>query len=331
MKTILTVLVMAAVVGATAAEYVSSSASGTTSAAVTFAGGAGPLRLLQVDVTSDKAASVITWRVGDGEVASLLAPAASTVTNVVTSASNITNDDVVLIQAADGTVLEKTVYSVSALAATRLTISERLSTNLSIGDAVYEETGTTAALLADGEADSTSLHVATTNGFVANGYVLAGAVVLQIASVGTTNITLTAVLPATLEAGVAVLRLVQTNGLVRLPAAVGDFAVTANVNTNLVANDRLLFITANGDLVRSRFTGQEAVTLDTVNFTATTGKALVAGDSVYDSNTKTSPVGAASLRLSGPAVWVSPRGRPARLSLDGTSAVKVNVVNGVYE
>jgi hypothetical protein len=172
MKRLLLCLSVAALLSESlAADYVSSSASGTTNATVDFPGKTGrTLRLLSADVTSDKAASLLSWRAADGYSATVLEPAANNVTNVLTSDTSIASNDVVLIQLAAGTLLEKTVYENTKATNMTIAIGTALSTNLAIGDLVYEVTATqTTTSTADEGAEQ--VYVTSTNGFAADAYV----------------------------------------------------------------------------------------------------------------------------------------------------------------
>jgi hypothetical protein len=125
--------------------------------------------------------------------------------------------------------------------------------------------------------------------------------------------------------GFAFGKLTNTHTL-RLADATNDVDVMVDSATTLAIGDRIALIPSGGGVVvntvRAITTNQVLVT---VNFTGTIGSAATVGDNVYLANTAvTSPVGAATVRLLGSGLFIAPPGRPAQLTVDGTSAVTIN-------
>jgi hypothetical protein len=71
-------------------------------------------------------------------------------------------------------------------------------------------------------------------------------------------------------------------------------------------------------------------TFQSLRFTAAHGVALAVGDLVYATGTNSTPVGAATLRKTGDAVFSAPTARPMSLTVDGTSAVSINNLSVRY-
>jgi len=147
MKNFLLLSALAAgLVAAAAQETVTKTASGTASATVTFDGRTTPLRVTTLDVTSDKAGSVALWRYGN-QPSTIARSAASGVSNVVVATSSIASNEVVLIQQANGNVLQRTVsaFVQTPVTNTLITFGSVLGTNLASGDTFSKrlaETGT---------------------------------------------------------------------------------------------------------------------------------------------------------------------------------------------
>lgn len=464
-------------------EYVSKTASGTTSAAVNFSAQSGALRLVSLDATSDKADSVVTWRVGSAPT-TVAAAAASNTTNITTYATSLAANDVVLIQKADGTVLQKTVFGVVAGTNKQVLLANAIGTNLAVGstfkrkigsgftvlhpvatnatnvivsgltglatneyvvlrngrtvyhvqavgfstttayrqtlvsgvgemavgDAVYNLSGTTTYITNTTLAvDATALHVRRTNGFAANDLILVESkagpkAVLTVSAASTTNLTVAAGAGFVLTTNDVITLLtnattiLQPNGdqavtlytgvtnrsgvvLVGKPsngpvwkmatkanaatatvynlqlgaalnqvvlpgatfyeatntytlttaATAAGYQVTVDTVAGLSAGSDVVILPSTGGAFWNTFRTSENILVNTVQLSATTGTALAAGDTLYGTTTQTTPLGNTTLRLSGPALFTAPAGRPAALSINGTSACAINGALGVYQ
>lgn len=122
----------------------------------------------------------------------------------------------------------------------------------------------------------------------------------------------------------------------------GSFAVaTANTNpaaTNIIVTGTGTSIT-NGDLVlvqKANYTVTNANVASvvvntngtlTVNFTGALGVAVTTSDALWQLGmTRTTPVGAATVRLYNECLFYAPAGAPLRLTVNGTSACSLNNV-----
>jgi hypothetical protein len=157
----------AGVATAAAQELLSTNASGTTLAAVTFVGRPQPMSLVNLDVTSDKAASVITWRAGAALTTAAVAATISA-SNVTTYASALASNDVVLVQNAAGTVLQRTIWGRTQATNQVVYLDNVIGTNLAVGDTFARALANRYLLVADVTAtNTTALLTDSTNALAA--------------------------------------------------------------------------------------------------------------------------------------------------------------------
>lgn len=336
MKRILIAVMGAALVAVSGqgAEWVTASGSHATLARASFPGRLGKtLVLTHVDVTSDKAGSVITWRVGDGASATVLEAAANNVTNLITGGTSIKAADVLLLQGASGLLTEKVVHSVTTNQASIVSWQQPLATNMSVGDAVYRKFASTYInMAATNLAASTNLHVKATNGFAAGEWVFCTGKVGSIHSVTATNIALTAALGVGVASNAPVVRLTRI-GTNLLAAAVGATEATVGVTNapGLAYGADIVMVPSQGPTMEADVISSEPGVTCRIALTAVTGQAMAPGDMVYDEVTETTTiVGAATLRMSGSGIYVGAPGRPASMTIDSTSAGKLNNIVGAY-
>lgn len=103
-----------------------------------------------------------------------------------------------------------------------------------------------------------------------------------------------------------------------------------NATNGLEANDVLVLQKLNGNCYSSTVASAETnmVTLASGGF----GIATAVGDSIYKMSAATSlPVGAATVSYQGEAIYAGNRGRPIRITLDGTSACSIASATAAYE
>ena len=174
MKQILLLLAALLALPATAPAvdgYVTKTATGTTQAAVHFPAGSA-LRIVGIDVTSDKAASKLNFCIGT-QPATVAAPAAAGSTFIVfKNAPFITNQNVILqtsaenctnvIVATNGSVTHKLVY-----------LGAPLGTNLAAGDTVNRRLNVAYTTPVNHTATDTTIFVNATNGLAASDVIVA--------------------------------------------------------------------------------------------------------------------------------------------------------------
>ena len=313
-------------------EYVTQTASGTTAATVYFEPGPRDAQLVVADVTSDKAASVLNWRVGGQQVTILKAVPATVTSNILVSLAATgaygLNSNIVSVTAA-GVVTAHTAGTNSLVTNALVTLHNPLGTNVAVNDRLREITASYYDVTAT---SSTNIVFVATNSTVVNGtvYLLQG----RPDQVATNTLTSYTTNGSNYE-------LNFTNALAWTPQRV--FLLTTNLYTATLASDG----TAN-QLMLDTSTGLAAADFVVINpatggtfikqvslaasyiyqnqtISAATGVALAAGDRLFvlGPNIQT-PVGAATVRLFGNPIRVLPRNVPARLTVDGTSAVSIN-------
>lgn len=248
--------------------------------------------------------------------------------------------DPVLIQTANGKALVTSVHNVTA---TNVTIGAPPGIAITTGDRLWKLTNAVTTVAFPALAGSSYVELTRTND-LASGDTL---VFAQTTGNPTTNLfygvhtgtrvstnVLTLVIKGAL--GVALPAAVNyyelTNNLVlRLAATNGvSEVVVTNTTTGFTAGDQLVVLPAAGGAYRNEFLGGSALVTGSLNFTAAINNALAPGDSIYLAPTNAwIAVGNATVSREG-AVFSAPRGRPAMLTLDGTSAVSINSVTGDY-
>lgn len=165
MKTLLIASALAvSLLGAAAQEYVTQRASGSTSASVLFEGRDNPLRLTGIDVTSDKAGSLLTYYYGASNV-TVMRPASTAVSNVLVTGP-IASNTIVLVQTTNGTVFNRTIGGITQTPVTNqiITVNNALGTNCAVGDALYQRLASFATQLTPSTTNSTRFYLTSTNG-----------------------------------------------------------------------------------------------------------------------------------------------------------------------
>jgi len=325
---ILTGLTLALAVMAAPEQTVTKSASGSTSASVLFEPGPREATLVAADVTSDKAASVLSWRVGVQQV-TLLKPAANNVTNLTTTVATLTTGSNLLSVTAAGTVTAHTVHASSLTTNKAVTFTNPLGTNLAVGDTL-RELSTSYAVVTQGSTNSCTI---ATNGWPVTAgtlYAINGnpsqLITSGLASFTTNGAVLTLTfsnnfgfLPLTVQ------KLTTNIYTVAFAAADADSGAVIDGTNGLAPADSVVLIPATGGAVRRELVTFENHVSTALAITAVTGLALATGDQIFQlSSAVTTPVGATTLRLYAPTVRVLPKGVPGVLSVDGTSACAVN-------
>lgn len=173
MKNLLTLSLAFLLAGiASAAEgYTVKTASGSTSAAVFFPGGAQPLRIVDYDVTSDAAAGTLKFHAGTFNV-NVLKTYASTVTNLLTGKSTLASNDVVLFQNSAETVTINQVWTNVVSTNKTLTFAGPLATNVVAGDTLKVVSPTAFTLITPALSNATSLFVNGIGALAANDTVI---------------------------------------------------------------------------------------------------------------------------------------------------------------
>lgn len=308
------------------------SASGTTTAAVYFEPGVRPAPVAAVDVTSDKAASVLSFQAGTaGRFSAVFAAASATnaahITGYPTMVSNT-----LLLAVSGSSVFPLVVTNVAGITNTTLTLENPLGTNVAIGDTIREVTTSYATVTSDVTATN-ALNLSATNGFVANAVILIRLLnntytTNTVATVVSNLITTTTTNAESIYVGSRVYLLTTNLYAASIAAAASSTALTivTNIGPGLTNGDSILISPATGGHIVRQVGTYTSYLYQRVIFTAALGTALAAGDTVYQvGQTNTAPVGAATLRLS-PTAWAIPQAVPARVVLDGTSACSINSV-----
>ena len=325
---ILTVLLLLCAVAAFAAPVglVAKTATGTTSATVMFAGGNLQRPVVTLDVTSDKAGSVASWRYGTTPFR--LATPIVNGTNFYFYSSSLTTNDVFFAQNAADAVTNYTVWGTNALTNAVLELDRPLGTNLVAGDTVRKFTSTLYVLTNDASATTTNYSVSLTNGLAANDVLAIESdniiYVGTLHSVLSNSINFTATLATNLSANLVFRKLTNSHPVVVASPYTSSEIVAVNA-TNLATGDILLVSPASGGHTKYIYNANHTLNLAKVMTTAA-GITLAADDHCYlRGGTNSTPVGAATVRLYG-TIFVLPDHRPAQLVLDGTSACTINSV-----
>ena len=315
-------------------EYVTKSASGSTAATVYFEPGQRTASLIVADVTSDKATSVLNWRVGGQQLTILKAVPATVISNILTTVSATSayglNSNIVSVTAA-GTVTAHTAGTNSLVTNAVITLHNPIGTNLAVSDRIRERTSTyyQVQALSSSNIVSVSTNSAVTNG---NLYLLTGAAgqfATNTLTSYTTNganydLNFTNAFTSTFNPDRVY---VLTTNLYSVDFVAGRTAtdVYLTSGTGLADGDTIVITPATGGTFVNQVNANAAYIYQNQTISAATGIALAAGDSLFvlgpDVNT---PVGAATLRLMADPVRILPAGLPARLQVDGTSAVSIN-------
>jgi hypothetical protein len=332
----LLVLFCALTLNAAPVGLLTKSTSGTTAATLLFPGGTEQARVVALDVTSDKAASVVSYRAGTTAYR-VVANVAATETNIFLYTGGLTTNDVILIQSASDVVTNATVFWTNTQVTATLLLAQNVGTNLVAGDTIRKFSAVSTTLTNDAAAATTNYFVAATNGLAANDVVAIEhfntLLVGTIHSVLSNSINLTATLGTNLWPGLTFYKLTNSFPVILASGASGNTIIAANA-TNLVAGDTLVLSPASGGHFKRTYTGSTAVTYAkiTTSVAAGIGVPLLADNHIYlRGGAVTTPVGATTVRLYGGPVFLIPPGRPGSFILDGTSACSINQIIVNYD
>jgi hypothetical protein len=275
-------LIAASALTAPAQDFYSTNASGTTLASVAFASRPGAMSLINLDVTSDKAASVITWRAGAALTTAAVAATISA-SNVTTYASALAANDVVLVQNAAGTVLQRTIWGRTQATNQTVYLDNVIGTNLAVGDTFTRALTNRYTLVADVTAtNSTALLTDSTNALAAGSLIYAAPGNVVIKSI-VTNVQQVAGLALPVTATAADLApgdlvwLQATNNALALGSSSGTNLHVATTNGFAAANT-IRIMTATG---RSLSRVIYSVALTNLALTVALGTAAVTNDVAY--------------------------------------------------
>jgi hypothetical protein len=252
----------------------------------------------------------------------------------VLSAVGFSNDDPVLIQTARGDMV---VVTASTVATTNLTIGAP-GFEVVPGDLVWRLTNTCTVGFPT-EAGARSIWLTASNGVSTGALVVDPAAetpwMAGIAGAATPASVYLLTLAASFgEAAIAGDKVYKcTTNVYTLLTASGRASTTA-VTTNVIGlatGDEVVAFPGTGGAALNRWVASETQILNRVNLTAAVGLAISVGDTIYSSTTQSTPLGAATLRLTGATVLAAPQGRPAILTVDGTTACAINNAVGVYQ
>lgn len=324
---------MAAAVHAAPEALVTKAASGSTAATVYFEPGSRPAVVRVADVTSDKAASVLSWRVGTNQL-TLLAPLASAAdsTNLVTTIGLVASNAALVSVRADGTVTAHNAFTNSFITNALITFDNPIGTNVVVASsAVNEVTGSYFDISAASGATITvasNATIHTTIGVDTNLLLTASPNQLTVGTVvswvtnGADYVVTLAGAPAFVPLKAHILTNTYSISFAA-PGAGYDLVLTNS--TFIAAGDNLLLTNGTGGITLRKVQSVAAYRYQLTPLKAATGLDLAAGDRLFVLDTAvTTPVGAATLRLMSDVVRVLPANVPGVLSVDGTSACTIN-------
>jgi hypothetical protein len=118
------------------------------------------------------------------------------------------------------------------------------------------------------------------------------------------------------------------SGVVSYPitaTATNTTNIVVSAYGTLASNDVVILQTTAGVLTNA--TVYSVTNATNINFKAATGITVNSGDNVFKlGNTRTTTVGATTLRLNGPAIFVTDQAQPCLVKITGTSACAINNV-----
>lgn len=341
MKTKLTILALLLTVTsllAAPADYVSARATGTTSASVYFEPSPNFARLVVADVTSDKAASVLSWQLGNTN-GTLLNAATSTDTNLLITLTTVASNAALLSVTAAGTVTAHTAFTNTPVTNVTVTLENTLSTNVARGSIAREVTSTTITIDAASSTNVVSITAANyTNALAVGtnflfegdpGVVITNQVASWVTNGSSFDLTLSnnwSFVPKRAYV------LTSTVYPVMLPSLASANSVVLSNSVGLIATDKLAILPTGGGAILRDIQSTNTLRWTWLTIKAATGVALGVGDNVYVLDTaQTTPVGAATVRLFADPLRVLPPNVPAVLTVDGTSAVTINSATVRYK
>jgi hypothetical protein len=328
-KTFYAICLLAFAISALAQEeYITKSASGSTAATVYFSPRLQAASLVVADVTSDKAASVLSWKTATN-LLTILAPVAADVTNMFTTVGSIVSNTAIVLVSSAGVVTPQNGFTNSFITNSIVYLENPIGSNVAVGSIAKELTGTFLSILSTSSTNVVSI--------VSN---------LNVITVGTnflfqrelnqneTNqvkswITNGANFDITLSNNFSFVpfkALIMTNTYnVTFAAAAADASIIFSNATSLVAADNIVILPTTGGAVLRQIQSTNSYRYQSTNIKAVTGVTLAAGDRIFVLDTAiTTPVGATTVRLFADPIRVLPANMPGVLSVDGTSAVTIN-------
>jgi hypothetical protein len=319
-------------------EFVTKAASGTTSATVYFE--PGPAGALVVaDVTSDKAASVLSWRLGAAQL-TLLAAAAADTTNLLVTVGTVASNAAIVSVTAAGVVTPHAAFTNSFVTNAIVYLENPIGTNVTTTSLAREVTSSFLPILSvsstnvvsvvSNAASVAALAIGTNFLFTARPDQLE---TNQVASWVTNSGNLVVTLSNNWSFAPQKAFVLTTN-LYTVPfaASATDTSIILVNSNGLAAADQLLILPSTGGASLLQINRAAPYRWQYQTIKAVTGLALGAGDRLFVLDTAiTTPVGAATLRLMADPVRVLPANVPAVLSVDGTSAVAINAATVRYK
>jgi hypothetical protein len=310
-------------------EFVSQSASGSTAATVYFEPGPKAAALVVADVTSDKAASVLSWRIGGTQVA-ILAPVAADVTNILCTVGTIASNAALVSVTAAGVVTPHVAFTNSFVTNALVTLQNPIGTNVTTTSQAREVTSTFIPILSSSStnvitiaSNLNSIAVGTNFLFVAGPTQLeTNQVASWITNSGNFVVTLSNNWSFAPEQAFVLTTNVYS---ITFSATARDSSIVLANSTGLAAGDNLLILPSTGGASLRQVALAAPYRYQFQTIKAATGLTFAPGDRLFVLATAvTTPVGAATLRLFADPVRVLPANVPAVLSVDGTSACAIN-------
>jgi len=260
----------------------------------------------------------------------------ATETNMhVATTNNFVANDLVLVESASGAMAVKTVFAVNT---TNISLTSSNQFTLAANDRIWRLTTNVYAVNIPSDAGARYVGLSNVAGITTNDILIANpssGAWRQTATgtvIGSNILTVTTVaaLPLALEAGTAFYKLTNSYVLVTAMASNTDVA-NVSTATNLTLGDALYLSPAAGGVYRKHFQTTNTLVTSVVTFSTPSALASASGDNLFLAGPAvTTPVGATTVRLQGSALFTAPPGRPAFLTLDGTSTNTINQVNVNY-
>lgn len=253
--------------------------------------------------------------------------------------NGITLNDLVLHESANGAL---TIYTVTNLdGTTNLLVSPLLAEAAAADDKVFVLHPTSYTVIFPATAGDRTLILSASTALASNDTIVVNATAHAWRTRLTAAVTATNIYTLTLAAGgfsaaslagQAIYRITNSH-LVSFAATASADQITLNNATNLSAGDRLLIQPASGGLFYNHLLGTAADDpVTAVSFTGAIGLSVAVNDTAWLLGSATSlPVGNATLRNSGAALFSADRGRPVRAVITGAAACKLNNVTVKYD
>jgi hypothetical protein len=281
-----TILVLvASILTAFCQEYVSKYHSNGTAASVTFDGRLQPARVISLDVTSDKAASLLLWRYG-AEATTIAKAATATASNVMTFDSGLASNNIVLVQTAAGVVQKLTVWGVSTNTNAVVSLGRVLGTNLAAGDTFSIKLNSTNMItqIATARTNETNILVSGVSILASNdvmaaqvGSTVYRGVVWGVSTKTNAVVTLSGVTGTDLLAGDSVRRILTNYAEIAATIALDSTNLHVTTTNGIPGGGVVLVKSAAGPMVVRSINN---VTTTNIHIASALGFALAAGDRV---------------------------------------------------